>query len=61
MERILNNKPVNLCEYYRLRWNEIVRERKRFSEENINLQITAAAFFPAITFTGLQPFVLVGC
>jgi hypothetical protein len=50
--------PHDFIEYYRLNWKNLTRQRQRFTKEEEKLAISVALFHPGVTFTGVQPFIL---
>lgn len=57
-EKINTIKPLNFLEYYELDHRWVSRGRKKLPPED--LKLSDACFHPGVTFTGLQPFIMVG-
>ncbi|KRW98998.1 WD40-repeat-containing domain [Pseudocohnilembus persalinus] len=53
-------QPASYLEYYGVNWKFLTRSVKRYRDEQQELQISNAVFHPTVTFTGFQPFVMVG-
>ncbi len=49
---------MNYFEYYRLSWQHLTVQGKSIGNQQSQLTIAHATFHPAITFTGLQPCII---